>query len=43
MNISIKYVLFILVYKIFHQNEDELSLDVTGRQVVFRIETALNY
>ena len=25
-----------------HQNEHELSLDVTGRQVVFRIETALS-
>ena len=43
MNILIKYILLILFYKILYQNENEISLDVTGIQVVFRIETALNY
>ena len=43
MNILIKYVLLILFYKILYQNENKISLDVTGIQVVFRIETALNY
>ena len=42
MNISINYVLLILSYKIPHQNENELNLDVSGRQVVFRIDTASN-
>ena len=43
MNILIKYVLLILFHKILYQNENEISLDVTGIQVVaLRIETALN-
>ena len=43
MTILIKYILLILFYKILHQNENEISLDVTGIQVVaLRIETALN-
>ena len=29
--------------KILYQNENKISLDVTGIQVVFRIETALKY
>ena len=29
--------------KYFYQNENEISLDVTGIQVLFVIETALNY
>ena len=32
-----------IIYKILYQNENEICLDVTGEQVVFRIETALNY
>ena len=43
MNILNKYVLLILVKKILNQNENEISLDVTSIQVIFRIETALNY
>ena len=44
MNILIKYVLLIIFYKILYQNENEISLDVTGIQVlvVLMIETALN-
>ena len=42
MNILIKYILLILFYKKLYQNENEISLDVTGIQVVFMIETALN-
>ena len=41
MNFLIKYALSILFHKILYQNE--ISLDVTGIQVVFRIETALKY
>ena len=43
MNILIKCVLLILFDKILHQNENKISLDVTGIQVVFRIETASKY
>ena len=43
MNISIKYVSLILFNKILYQNENEISLDVIGIQVVFRIERALKY
>ena len=43
MNILIKCVLLILFDKILYQNENKISLDVTGIQVVFRIETALKY
>ena len=43
MNISIQYVLTILIHKILHQNENDLSLEVKGRQVVFWIEIALYY
>ena len=44
MTILIKYILLILFYKILYQNENEISLDVTGIQVlvVLMIETALN-
>ena len=41
MNFLIKYALSILFHKILYQNE--ISLDITGIQVVFRIETALKY
>ena len=34
-----QYVLLMLL----HQNENDLSLDIEGRQVVFRIEIALDY
>ena len=30
-------------YGILYQNENKINLDVTGIQVVFRIETALKY
>ena len=43
MNFLIKYLLLILFKKILYQNENEISLDVTSTQVIFRIETALNY
>ena len=38
-----EYVLLILLHKIFHQNENDLRLDIKGRQVVFWIEIALDY
>ena len=43
MNISIQYVLLILIHKTPQQDEKDLSLDVKGRQVVFWIEIALYY
>ena len=41
MNISIQYVLSILIHKILYQNGNDLSWDVQGGQVVFWIEIAL--
>ena len=38
-----QYVLLILLHKILHQNENDLSLNIEGRQVVFWIEIALYY
>ena len=43
MNISIQYVLLILIHKLLQQDEKILSLDVKGRQVVFWIEIVLYY
>ena len=32
---------YLYLYQILHKNDNELSLDITGRQVVFMIEIVL--
>ena len=43
MNISIQYVLLVLIHKILQQDEKDLSLDVKRREILFWIGIALYY